>query len=626
MRPCTVVTLALLSLLAPAQVQFTDVTSGAGIAWMHIEPGQMMGVGGAWLDYDQDGWLDLLFVGGMTDPALYRNLGNGTFADVTAQSGIAPPVIAEWHMSATIGDYDDDGDPDVYIGTQNFNVLYRNNGNGSFTDVTAQANVAGQEWTTGAAFGDYDGDGDLDLYVGNYVAVVNFPYHTPFPNRLHRNNGDGTFTDVTLETGTMGTGTTLAVSWTDFDDDGDVDLMVANDFGAFIEPNRLYRNDGPAPGPPGTWNFTEVSSALGSDIAIYCMGITAGDFDRDLDLDYYYSNLGRNVLLRNDGAAGFADVTTATGTENTYDPTTSNPQLFATSWGVGFHDFDLDGWLDLYVSNGHIPAAPMIANGTATPGVLFHNDGASNTFSDVSIAAGVAHTGIGRGCFFGDYDNDGDVDIVQANIQGTITLFRNDSPNQGHYLKLKPRGRVSAADGHGTRVRVDCGAVSHIREVNQNYSFESSSEPAVNFGLGTETKIDRISARWPSGITHQVYELPVDGTGNLIEPVVNVGPTTNGPDVLAEGTTATWTLEIKNHTAVPQGAYHVQVIEIAGIRVMLPIDTASVPAYGSVTVPFSVTLPLGATGGATFPATLTWWVWDAGSGVDQWRQQISVMP
>lgn len=608
-------------------LQFSDVTTQCGINWVHLEPGPMMGVGGAWLDYDSDGWPDLLLVGGVTPPALYRNVG-GNFVDVSASSNLAPPVAGEAHMGAAVNDYDNDGDPDIYVLAEGANILYRNEGGGLFTDVTASAGIGDPSWTTGAAFADFDGDGFDDLYVGNYVAVVNFPYHTPYANRLYRNNGDGTFSDITAVTATGGAGCTLAVSWTDFDDDGDADIMVGNDFGAWVQPNQLYRNDGPAAGPPGSWTFSEVSVALGADVAVYCMGITAGDIDRDLDKDYYYSNLGRNVLLRNDGAAGFTDVTTATGTENTFDLTTSGPQLFATSWGVGFHDFDLDGWVDLYVSNGHIPAAPFIANGLNTPSALYHHDGQSVTFTEMAAAAGVSHVGVGRGCFFADYDRDGDVDILQANIQAAATLYRNDCPVQGNFTRLRPRGRITARDGQGTNVRVDVRGFSLIREVNRNYSFESASELDLNFGLGGETVAERISARWPSGITHQLHDVHVGGAAfELVEPVVTVGWATNGPTSLQEGQTGTFVLELVNHTGVAQSVFHKRTVTAIGQTLLDGVvEIAVVPAFGSIQIPWTVTLPVGATGGAAFDASLYWTVADAGGGFDEWKNDVTLAP
>ncbi len=268
----------------------------------------------------------------------------------------------------------------------------------------------------------------LDLYVGNYIAGFSWPFHAPDPNVLLHNVGDGEFTDVTLECVVAGAGTTLAVSWSDYDGDGDVDLWVGNDFGAEVQSNLLYRNDGLQ--PDGSWGFTEVAETLGAAAPIYCMGIAAGDFDRDLDLDYYFSNLGRNVLLRNDGPAGFVDVTDPTGTQNTFDPT-SDPLVWATSWGIGFRDFDLDGWLDLYVSNGQVANVP-ISNGETTPNVLFHHDGPSLTFTEIGGPAGVADQGLGRGAAFADFDNDGATDILQVDVDGRVLLFRNTTQDRGH--------------------------------------------------------------------------------------------------------------------------------------------------------------------------------------------------
>ena len=353
-------------LTAQSPIAFTDVTTAVGIDWVQVDRRFRMGAGGAFLDYDGDGWQDVLLSGGDSTPTLYRNLNGTSFQRV--ENAAFPRSLGQSYMCVTVGDIDNDGDPDVFFGRFGPNLLFRNDGGGVFTDITTPSlRGAVSEWTTTAAFGDYDNDANLDLYIGNYVMRPSFyPMHRPTPNELHRGNGDGTFADVTTPT-VAGAGTALATAWTDFDADGDVDIFLGNDFGAFVEPNQVYRNDGPS--ALGTERgFSSVSQQLSADIGVFCMGIAIGDIDRDLDFDYYFTNLGRNVLLRNDGSA-FADITTATRTELTFDLNTSSPVLFATSWGTGFHDFDNDGWLDLYVSNGHIPSAPEIdnADGPRTP-------------------------------------------------------------------------------------------------------------------------------------------------------------------------------------------------------------------------------------------------------------------
>lgn len=619
--PAAVIVLAAVA-VGQSPVAFTDATSNAGITWQHNDIGNFMGAGGAFMDYDGDGWSDILLVGGTGDPALYRNLGNGTFNEVTQGAGLLGlPVAPGTVMGATCGDYDGDGDPDLYLSVNGPNLLLRNDG-GSFVDVTAQAGVGDPQWSTGAAFGDYDGDGDMDLYVGDYVAVPNFPFHQPFPNVLYRNEGNGTFTDVTSITGVAGAGCTLAVSWSDYDDDGDPDLMVGNDFGAYVQPNRLYRNDGPAAG--GGWSFTDVSAASNFDVGIFCMGITAGDYDHDQDLDYYFSNLGRNVLLRNDGAAGFTDVTDQLGAAWTFDPT--SPMEFATSWSVGFHDFDQDGWVDLYVSNGHVPAVPSLANGTGTPNGLLRWDPVAGTFQDLWQQAGVGDPQFGRGSSFADYDRDGDIDVLQFNTDGAPVLYRNDSPQQGNYLRVRPIGRASNPDGCGTRVEVEALGVTLIREANPNYGFEASSEPAVHFGLNALTEVERLSLRWPSGRTHSLHHVPAGLELPAMEPVLTVHPSSSAPASVSGGNTWTAQVVVENHhsTQAVSGGTMLEV-RILGQRAVFPVQPLTIPAGSTATVNIAIPVPLGLPGlPANAEVLLT--VFDSGGGVDQWRAEVSVLP
>ncbi len=548
----------------------------------------MIGAGGAFLDYDGDGNLDLLLGSESARPSLFRNLGNGTFQDVTVQANLPQLFLPDRFMGFAIADYDNDGDPDVYLLAYGPNILMRNDGNGAFTNVTQTAGVGDPSWSAAAAFGDYDGDGDLDLYVGDYIAVSNFPNHVPYPNRLYQNQGNGTFTEVAAQLGVAGAGTTLAVTWTDFDGDRDPDLLVCNDFGSTIEGNHLYRNDG------GT--FTDVSSALGMDVQIYCMGITAGDFDRDGDLDYYFTNIRRNALLENRGAAGFTDVALATGSQLEYDPCFTT--LYSTSWGAGFADFDLDGDLDLYVSTGFIPAASHIANARTTPKVLLENDGMGR-FTDVRQSSGVDDKRIGRGAAFGDFDHDGDVDVLQVNMAGSPRLFRNDSPPAGSHLTVEVRGRTSTRDAIGTRLIAEIGPTSIVREVNPNFSFASSSEKTVHFGLGPVVSVDRLLVRYPSGVDQRLYQVPANTAILVVEPRVVIDQTTLTPPSAPAGSSVNVSFTLRNTTTTatmiswsvrvgpslgPSGAI---LVGGAGVQMVTTAVTAPTP---SGTVPLFVTI------------------------------------
>ncbi len=491
----------------------TDVTAAAGIDWVQQDDNTMMGAGGAFLDFDGDGWLDVLLAGGVSTPGLYRNLRDGTFAEVSPSPFAVS--LGEEYLCTAVADFDNDGDPDVFFARYGPNLLYRNDGGGRFVDITTPALAMGiYTFTTAAAFGDYDRDGNLDLYVGNYIAPGSSPpVHTPSANFLFRGHGDGTFTDVT-DPVLAGAGTALATTWSDFDGDGDADILLGNDFGSTVEPNQIYRNDGAR---AGGWNFTECGAAMGANIAIYCMGIAIGDCDRDGDFDYYFTNLGRNVMLRNDGPT-FVDITTQTGTEVTYDPSTS-PPLLATSWGCGFVDFDHDGWLDLYVSNGFVPASPPLVNGTNTRNTLFHHNGPALTFSEVPLQL---DDGIGRGAAFGDYDNDGDVDVLQCNVSGAQVLLRNDSPRRGSWFGLDLTGRSSNRDALGVHASLIAGGVTLVRELSRNHSFEASSSPRLHWGLGPARIVEQVSLRWPSGVEQAIHDLPVDHALAFAEPSIDI--------------------------------------------------------------------------------------------------------
>lgn len=487
-------------------VCFTDLLPGSGITWeADGADTNLIGAGVALLDYDGDGALDILLGAEGGSPALYRNLGGGAFADVTAAAGIPSFTKMQRVVGFAVADYDADGDPDVYLYYRGPNLLLRNDG-GVFVDVAAAAGVADPSWSAAAAWGDYDRDGLLDLYVGNYIAATSFPLHTPHPNTLYKNNGDGTFTDVTAAAGVAGAGTTLAVTWSDYDGDGRPDLWVCNDFGMFIEPNRLYRNT------PG--GFVDVSEEVGAAAQLYCMGIAPGDYDGDGDLDYYFSNIGRNLLLRNDGAAGFTDVTAATATELTYDRCFT--ERYTTSWAVAFEDFDDDGALDLYVANGHIPADPSIANARASANALLRGDGTGGAFTDISHTAAVDDERLARGVALGDLDNDGDVDLVQVNADGAPLVLRNDSPG-GAALHLRLVGTASNRDGLGARVRATIAGTTHHRELAAHRGYAATWEPAVHIGLGPAAMVDTLVIDWPSGVTQTLTNVP-PGRLTVVEP------------------------------------------------------------------------------------------------------------
>jgi len=489
--------------------------------------------GGAavFLDYNGDGWMDIYIVNGSKlegfppgqEPrnVLYRNNGDGTFTDVTEESGVGD---THWGMGCTAVDYDNDGDTDIYVANFGPNVLYRNNGDGTFTDVTEEAGVGDPRWSTGTAWGDYDGDGDLDLYVANYV---DFDVHHLEKYRgrnvwhgievmagprglegaedvFYRNNGDGTFTEVTVDAGLVDRlkGYGFTVLFADYDNDGDLDIYVAND----SVPNYLYRNNG-----DGT--FTEVGLEAG---VAYSedgreqagMGAVFGDYDNDGWLDIFVTNFSddNNTLYRNEGNGFFTDVTFQAGL--------GGPSLPFVSWGTEFLDYDNDGWKDIFVATGHVyPQVDLYDFGTTYKerNQLYHNNG-DGTFTEVTDQAGpgMQVEKVSRGAAFGDYDNDGDIDVLVLNMGDTPTLLRNDGGNRNHWIKFRTVGTWSNRDGIGTRIWVTAGGLTQMREVYMGSSFLSGNDIRVHFGLGRNKKAERVKVRWPSGLVEEFRDLEAD--------------------------------------------------------------------------------------------------------------------
>jgi hypothetical protein len=525
MRP-TRLPLALLALAASAQAQsFSDQTAASGTALQQAGLLDTMDGGSVFFDYDGDRDLDLFVTNGRQACRLFRNNGNGSFTDVAAAAGLAG-LRRTW--GATAADYDNDGDPDLFITGISVDSLMRNNGNGTFTDVTNAAGVTDVNVTTAASWADYDGDGWLDLYLGNYVGEPNFPYHQGAPNRLFHNNRNGTFTDLAPQLGvicddlypagapspgTQAIGCTLSVLWLDYDNDRDPDLFVGNDFGPFVCPNKLYRNDGPSAGPGG-WRFTDVSVSAGFDIHEFNMGISPGDIDGDGDLDVYTSNLGNNHLLQNDGNGTFTDITAAAGPVEG-----SMNNLLLTSWASVFEDFDNDGDMDLYVVNGFIQTVPAMANEPLAPNSLWMNQG-TGLFQKASIPL-LEDTGLGRGLSSGDYDFDGDSDLYLVNNGGPARLFRNETPARS-WVQIAARGTASNRDAIGTRVEVETGGRRFVREIHAGSSYNSMHAKDPQIGLGSSTRMDVLRLLWRSGVVQELHGLPVGAKYDIVEPYADL--------------------------------------------------------------------------------------------------------
>ncbi|MDE2845297.1 MAG: CRTAC1 family protein [Gemmatimonadota bacterium] len=509
-------------------VQFTDIAPSAGITFRHTNGKsgryyflETVASGGGFIDYDGDGDLDVYLLNGAAIPGfvpnqplssiLYRNDGDGSFTDVTVQAGV--DNAGGYGMGLAVADYDNDGDDDLFVTNYGANILYRNQGDGTFRDVTARANLmvpANPTFSTSAAFLDYDRDGHLDLYVCAYVefdfeanrrcsrdgiqSYCGPDIYEGAADLLYRNNGDGSFSDVSAEAGIANPdGKGLGVVGGDYDGDGWTDIFVAND----LTPDFLYRNNG-----DGT--FTDMALlagvAYGEDgVARAGMGVDMGDYDRNGSPDIYVTNfsLEPNSLHRNNGNGTFTETTFAAGV--------GNPTLLFLGFGTAFKDFDHDGWLDLFAANGHVIDNISLFDPTITyaqTNQLFRNEG-DGVFTDVSPEAGPPFQveRVHRGAAFGDVDNDGDVDVLVTTVNDIPLLLRNDGTG-GHSalsLLVATEGVRSNRNGIGARVTVVTDAVRQSREIRSAYSYLAANDLRVHFGLGAYAGADSVIVDWPGG-------------------------------------------------------------------------------------------------------------------------------
>jgi len=517
---------------AQAGITFTNVAREAGLRFRHFSGAspekyvlETMGSGAAFLDFDNDGRLDIFLVNGSSVPgnpapkgtghALYRNQGDGTFVDVTAKAGMASE--GHYGMGVAAADYDGDGWTDIFVTGFGRNILYRNLGNGTFEDVTAKAGVGGGGWSTSAAFLDYDRDGKLDLFVARYVdfefarnrvcgdnirrirGYCHPDVYDGLTSLLYHNQGDGTFQDASQEAGIAAhTGKGLGVVAADFDLDGWVDLYVAND----SVRNFLFRNRG-----DGTLEETGVRAGVAFDDGgrpQAGMGTAAGDYDGDGRADLIVTNLDHeyNNLYRNLGAA-FADLSYQTGFAPASIP--------LVGWGAEFFDFDNDSDLDVLVVNGHVIDNVALLRPEASypqPKLLFENTGGRFREAAKEHGAALSQPQVSRGAAFGDYDNDGDVDVLVLNLGGAPELLRNDGGNRGHWLSLALEGTKSPRDAIGAVVRATVGGKTLTRFLTGGGSYLSASDHRIHLGLGAAESAERIEIRWPSGALEVLENVP----------------------------------------------------------------------------------------------------------------------
>ena len=530
------------SISANTSIQFVDVTQEAGIHWKHVDgrSGQKyfmetLGSGAAFFDYDADGDPDLYFVNGAPLPGyvsqeiptncLYRNNGDGTFTDVTEKAGVGDTGYGH---GCAVGDYNNDGQLDLYVTNYGTNRLYRNNGDGTFAEVAESVGVTEPRWSTSCAFADYDRDGNLDLYVVNYIVfdINENPwcglrekgiraYCEPDnfiaqSDTLYRNNGDGTFTDVTKTAGIYNTtGKGLGVVWADYNNDGAADIYVAND----STENLFYRNNG-----DGT--FEEVGFMVGvalseNGAAENGMGTTFGDWNNDGWFDLTVTNYAQqtNTLYHNDADGFFTDATTTTKTaQRTY------PYL---GWATAFIDYDNDGYQDLFVANGHLHEnlAELGQEGTYGQRNLLFRNNSNGTFTEISetLGPGMKLTDVSRGATFADYDLDGDIDIVVTNSNTAPRLLRNDGGNRKNWLQIRLTATNGSTDAIGARVKITTGTLTQTREVRSGDGYLSQQDLTLHFGIGDSEQVDSIEVQWQTGAKQLIGSVPANQVLSLEE-------------------------------------------------------------------------------------------------------------
>ncbi|PYT94390.1 MAG: CRTAC1 family protein [Acidobacteria bacterium] len=529
---------------APSSIQFRDVTQRAGVRFVHNNGAfgkkylpETMGPGVAFIDYDNDGWPDIFLVNGMdwpgheqkhATPKLYHNNHDGTFTDVTHKAGLDVELFG---MGVAVGDYDNDGYDDLFVTTYGQSHLFHNNGNGTFTDVTQKAGLLGpKEFSTSAAWVDYDKDGHLDLVVANYVQWTpetdlyctldgkSKSYCTPESYkgtavRLWHNRGNGTFEDVTQQAG-LGDATskTLGIAVLDYDNDGWPDLLFSND----TQPNKLYRNN-------GNGAFTEKAVVAGvafseDGVARAGMGVDAADYDHSGYTSVLITNFSNQMLslYHNEGKGLFVDEAPRSEI--------GRASLLTLGFGCFFFDYDLDGWPDVLVANGHIDADIQRVQANvkyAMPPHLFRNMG-KGKFEEVTKSLGPAFGSprVGRGAAYADTNNDGRLDLLLSTNGGPVYLFRNEAQRAtaaNRSLRIKLVGTKSNRDGLGATVRLTAGGETQTEMLRSGSSYLSASELVLTFGLGQHDKADTIEIRWPSGQTDRFSGVAAGATVSVTE-------------------------------------------------------------------------------------------------------------
>lgn len=549
-KPLRIILCLVLSALITAPVVifaqgFSRLQSDIGLTH-YYQPVGHIGGGVVIFDINNDGFMDVFLPGGSSDNRILLNNNGEEFIDITDQTMIGT-INNIYTFGGISGDFNNDGFEDLFITTWRyvttwggpnpyvFNVLMLNNGNNTFTNATGLYNVLNPAMSASATLLDVNHDGYLDIYVANYVEqtelifdpdngqVSGFAHHC-FDNFLFVSNaGMGYFEQAEIY-GVNDNGCGLATGSVDFDHDGLIDLISINDFGQWVEPNKLYHNNG--------LNFSEISEQTGTDQGMYGMGLAIGDYDEDGHMDFYITNIGRNVLLQHQPGHTWADVTGDAGVENEY-----TGDLYTTGWGTFFFDYDNDSHLDLYVSNGHIPAAPFVANALHDSNKLYRNN-QDGTFEDVTVHENLVDTAMGRGAVVFDFNNDGKLDILQLNVNYALNqapngavLFLNETENDNNFVVFKLEGTSVNPQAIGARVELHMGDRKLIRQVDGGSSHASHSDKRVHFGLGQNEFIDSVLVYWPGIANPQKL---VDPEINVFHHVVQEDFITQLPDELNE--------------------------------------------------------------------------------------------
>ena len=517
---------------SPNDEYFQEISESIGLRFRHsIGDDELTNIiesscgGAAFLDYDRDGYIDIYVTSGtwveklshgerpaeMPTNKLFRNRGDGTFEDVTKRANAA----GEWYtMGVSVGDYDNDGYPDLFLSCYGPNVLLHNEGNGTFKDVTKKAGVAGKhECSVGSVWVDYNNDGLLDLYVGNYLtfdpeykyyyAPDGFPGPMAYEaekDYLYRNNGDGTFTDVTEEAGIIDAdGRAMGVGAFDYDDDGFIDIYVANDH----TMNYLWHNEGGKTfTDKGIYSGTAFSQAGEATVS---MSVDFSDFNNDGLIDMFLSDDTYSSLYKNIGGGVFIDQANASGI--------AMQTAQFVSWSSCFFDYDNDGDQDIFMTNG------ALKHLYGQEDQLFENDGSGN-FKDISGKLGsyFFEEHVGRGACLGDYDNDGDIDIFIVNLNDRGIFLRNNKGNSGNWIILNFTGTKSNRDAVGVKVKIEYGGKYQIAQKRSTAGYLSQNDPRLHFGLGNSEMIDKIEIRWPSGTFQVLENIKANQIVNIVEP------------------------------------------------------------------------------------------------------------